>query len=127
VTVMKSQVQTGKEGDLDRPMVGQAPYVLNSGVTYAARTSAWSATLLHNVVGPRIVNARPSGSQVLDVEELPRHGLDLSLRFPLRGNASGKLDLKNLLDSPYEVVQGPIVRERHRAGRSASMGVSWRW
>jgi len=127
LTVMQSRVQTGRDGDADRPMVGQAPYVLNSGVTFSPLSSSWSATLLHNVVGPRIVNARPSGSQVLDVKELPRHGLDLSLRFPLRAGASGKLDLKNLLDSPFEVVQGPIVRERHRAGRSASVGVSWRW
>lgn len=127
VTVMRSRVHTGQEGDTERAMVGQAPFVLNTGVTYAAPTQDWSATLLYNVVGERIVNARASGTQVDDVVERPRNMVDLSVRFPLLGGASGKLDLKNLLDTPYEVLQGPIVREAYRSGRSASLGVSWRW
>jgi hypothetical protein len=127
VTVMRSRVSTGQEGDVERPMVGQAPYVLNTGLTYTAPSQEWSATVLHNVVGRRIMNARASGTLVEDVVERPRHMVDLSLRFPLVGGASGKLDLKNLLDSRYEVVQGPIVREAYRSGRSLSAGVSWRW
>jgi len=124
-TVMQSRVQVEGE-DEDRAMVGQAPYVLNSGVTWSSRTAGWSSTLLYNVVGERIVNARPSGRDVPDVFEQPRPLLDLSLRFPLMGGASGKLDLKNLLDAPYELRQGEIVREQYRSGRSASFGLSLR-
>jgi hypothetical protein len=71
VTVMRSRVHTGQEGDVERAMVGQAPFVLNTGVTYSAPTQDWSATLLYNVVGERIVNARASGTQVDDVVERP--------------------------------------------------------
>ena len=127
VTVMRSRVRTGREGDADRAMVGQAPYVANAGLTYAAEENGLSATVLYNVVGKRIVNARASGSQVRNVVERPRNMLDLSIRFPLPGNAAGKLDFKNVLDAPHEVVQGPIVREFHRSGRSLSAGVSWSW
>ncbi len=127
VTVMRSRVRTGREGDADRAMVGQAPYVANAGVTYAESDDGLSASLLFNVVGKRIMNARASGSQVRNVVERPRNLLDLSIRFPLPGNASGKLDLKNVLDAPHEVVQGPIVREFHHSGRSLSAGVSWSW
>lgn len=127
VTLMRSRVRTGQEGDAERAMVGQAPYVLNSGLTWSAPSRATSATALYNVVGERIVNARASGSQVDDVLERPRHQLDLSLRFPLLAGASGKVDLSNLLDSPYEVVQGSTVREFHRTGRSLSAGISWQW
>jgi outer membrane receptor protein involved in Fe transport len=124
---MRSRVDTGEEGDQERAMVGQAPYVVNTGLTWSPLDRAWSGTLLYNVVGERIVNARASGATVSDVVEQPRHLLDLSLRLPLRGNASGKLDLKNLLDAPVEVRQGSIVRNTYRTGRSLSLGVSWRW
>jgi outer membrane receptor for ferrienterochelin and colicin len=126
VTVMKSEVQTGVEGDPARAMTGQAPYVFNAGLTWQAAGGSSSATILYNVVGERIINARPSGQTVQDMLEQPRPGLDLSLRFPLLGGVAGKLDLKNMLDSPYEVRQGDITRAWYRTGRSASLGLSWK-
>jgi hypothetical protein len=127
VTVMESLVRTGNPGDTERAMVGQAPWVINAGGTWTSGGRGVSSTLLYNVVGERIVNARASGALVDDVVERPRHVLDLSVRFPVRGSISGKVDLKNLLDAPYEVVQGSTVRESHRVGRSLSAGLSWRW
>ncbi|TVP54719.1 MAG: TonB-dependent receptor [Gemmatimonadales bacterium] len=127
VTVMRSRVNTGNEGDVERAMVGQAPYVLNGGLTWAPVASGLTATLLYNVVGERIVNARASGTQVDDVVERPRNVVDLSVRFPLLAGASGKVDLSNLLDAPYEVAQGSVVREFHRTGRGVSVGVSWQF
>jgi len=124
-TWMHSRVHTGIAGDPQRPMVGQAPYVLNTGLTFAPAGGATSATVLYNRVGERIVNARPSGVLVDDVVQQPRPTLDFALRFPVLGGASGKLDLKNLLDSPYELRQGQITREYHRSGRSVTLGLSW--
>lgn len=126
-TVMRSRVQADRDGEADRAMVGQAPFVVNAGLGYARTPHGLSGTLLYNVVGKRIVNARASGTQVDDVIERPAHVMDLSIRFPVAGSASGKIDIKNLLDAPYEVVQGPIVREYHRSGRSVSFGLSWQW
>lgn len=125
VTLMKSEVETGDAEDEKRPMTGQAPWVVNAGLTWTGG-GATSATLLWNVVGERITNARPSGRTVPDMREMPRPALDFSLRFPLLRSFAGKLDVKNLLDSPYEVRQGDLVRARHRSGRSASLGLSWR-
>lgn len=127
-TLMESKVNTGNPLDRDaRRMVGQAPYVLNGGVTYANRTGRVSATALYNVVGPRILNARASGTDVDDVFEQPRNVVDLSLRFPMVSGAAGKIDLKNLLDTPYEVVQGTVTRNYHTTGRSISFGLSWQF
>lgn len=125
-TLMKSEVRTGIEGDPARRMTGQAPYVLNAGLTYRSADGASSATLLYNVVGERILNARPSGQQVSDMIERPRPMLDLALRFPLFAGIAGKLDLKNLLDSPYEARQGELQRAYYRTGRILSLGASWR-
>jgi outer membrane receptor protein involved in Fe transport len=51
--------------------------------------------------------------------------LDLALRTGLFPGVSLKLDAKNLLDAPYEVTQGAVVRETYRSGRSYSVGLSW--
>jgi hypothetical protein len=126
VTLIRSEVKTGRDDDGARAMVGQAPYVVNGGLTYAPRGSELTATVLYNVVGPRIVNARASGSQVADVVEAPRPGLDLSVRMPFLAGTAAKLDLRNLLDAPYEIQQGSVVRAYHRTGRSLSLGLSWR-
>jgi outer membrane receptor protein involved in Fe transport len=94
--------------------------VLNTGVTYAG--GGTSATLLFNVAGRRIVSA--AEAPLPDVYELPRHVLDLSLRFPVGRGVEAKLDARNLLDEPYEVRQGDLVREYHRIGRTLSVGAT---
>ena len=126
VTIMKSMIDIGNAGagsvQAERPMVGQAPYVANAGLTYAG-SERFSATALYNVIGRRIYAA--ALLPLPNVYEEPRHVLDFSLRFPLKRGMSGKLDLKNLLDAPYEVSQGTVQREYYRAGRSITLGMSW--
>jgi TonB-dependent receptor len=127
LTVMESEIEIGAstEGASNtadsRPMVGQSPYVVNAGLTYA--TESTSATILYNVSGKRISSA--AELPLPDVYERSRHVVDLSLRFPLPLGLSGKAELKNILDAPYEFVQGDVVRDYYRSGRSVSVGASW--
>lgn len=128
VTLMKSSIDiassASSQTNTQRRMVGQAPYVANAGLTWEPEWRSSSATLLYNVVGERIVSA---GEVPLpDVIERPRHVLDFSLRTTILGAVSFKLDAKNLLDAPYELVQGDVIRESYRGGRSYSLGLSWR-
>ena len=127
LTAIRSEVtlgaSRGASTNAHRPMVGQAPYVLNSGLTWASRGGDASATLLYNRVGRRIVNA---GSNPLpDVVELPRDMVDLSLRLPVRAGVAARLDAKNLLDARYVVTQGAVTRDAWRTGRSISFGLAW--
>ena len=129
-TVMESQIEIGdaesgasKIGD-KRAMVGQSPYVVNLGTTYASESGQLSATVLYNVTGRRIVNA--SERPLPDVFEQSRHVVDLALRFPFLDRVSGKVDIKNVFDSPYEITQGVAMREFYRSGRIVSAGLSWR-
>jgi outer membrane receptor protein involved in Fe transport len=130
VTLMDSEIRLGKgvaslTSDR-RPMVGQSRYVVNAGLSWEREGSEGgrsSATLLYNVAGKRIASA--AEAPLPDVYEMSRHVLDLSLRFPLTGGLSGKADLKNLLDAPFELLQGSVVRESYRSGRAFSFGVSW--
>ncbi len=109
--------------NLTRRMVGQAPYVINAGFSYAS-SGATSATLLFNRVGERIQAA--GDTPLPDVIELPRSVLDLSMRFSIMQNVNLRLDAKNLLDSPYQVMQGTAVREMYRNGRTFQLGFQLR-
>ncbi|HYD54970.1 MAG TPA: TonB-dependent receptor [Gemmatimonadaceae bacterium] len=123
-TIMRSTIEidaSTRAAEESRAMVGQAPYVVNAGVTWAATRT--SATLLFNRVGRRIVSA--SERPLPSVYEEARDVLDLSVRFPLLRGVSGRLDAKNLLDAAYVQTQGPVVREHYRAGRIVSLGFSY--
>jgi outer membrane receptor protein involved in Fe transport len=127
VTLMHSEIEIGsglssKLNDT-RPMVGQAPYVVNTGLTYASPGGQFSATALYNVVGARLTSA--AEAPLPDILEQPRHVVDLAFRFPVVGTLSGKADFKNLLDAPSEIIQGTVTREYYRSGRTLSVGLSW--
>ena len=103
-------------------MVGQAEYVVNGGLTYAG-ASGLNATALYNVVGARVLEA--GARPFPDSYEQARHVVDLSVLVPIFANTSIRLDGKNLLDSPYRVLQGDVTRLRYKAGRVFSFGASW--
>ncbi|MDO4497591.1 MAG: TonB-dependent receptor, partial [Bacteroidales bacterium] len=101
---IKSEV-TFAEGsrEKDRPMQGQSPYLVNVGLFYnsdqgkpsANWQKGWSASLLYNTIGKRIIGVgRSVGSGETDVRvpdsyEMPRHQLDMNI-----GKSFGKLDLR---------------------------------
>jgi outer membrane receptor protein involved in Fe transport len=103
-------------------MVGQSPYVVNTGMTYA-RGGA-SATLLYNRTGERIVSAAVAPIP-FDNYEQPRNVVDLSLRYPISRAVAVRLDARNLLDAPFRVLQGPVTREYYRLGRVVGFGFSF--
>jgi outer membrane receptor protein involved in Fe transport len=129
VTVMQSQIELDKDTqasatNLKRRMVGQAPYVINAGLSYLSNSGKTSATALFNRAGDRIDAA--GDAPLPDVVESARNVFDVSFRFPLAGALSGRFDAKNLLDAPYRTVQGTVGRDFYRAGRTAQLGLMWR-
>jgi len=129
LTVMQSTIHLFKDSqasatNLSRRMVGQAPYVVNAGITYASGAGAASATLLFNRVGDRIEAA--GDSPLPDVVQRARSVVDLSMRFGLFQNLSARFDAKNLLDSPYDTVQGTATREYYKTGRTFLAGFQFR-
>lgn len=105
-------------------MVGQAPYVLNGGLTWTTRSGGTSASLLFNRVGERIDVA--GESPLPDVVIQPRNVVDLSLRWGLTRQLLLRADGRNLMDAPYETLQGTVTREYYRAGRTFQMGFQYR-
>ena len=128
-TVMRSQIHLfdstqAAATNLSRSMVGQAPYVLNAGLTYAEPEGGTTATLLFNRVGARI-NAAGS-SPLPDVIEQPRNVLDVAMRRAITPAVLLRFDLKNLFDAPYLNRQGTVTRDFYRAGRTVNFGIQWR-
>ncbi|HWP38628.1 MAG TPA: TonB-dependent receptor [Gemmatimonadales bacterium] len=128
-TLMRSDIRPGNAHisaltSASRPMVGQAGYVVNAGVSYLNRAGDLSATVLYNVVGRRIQEA--GALPLPDSYEEPRHMLDVAFRAPLWSTVAAKLDARNLLDSPFQVTQGDVIRHRYRTGRTFSVGFTWK-
>ncbi len=128
VTLMQSEITVGGDAssntNANRPMMGQAPWVVNAGATYTGSSNGASATLLYSAVGERIYSA--GTIPFPDVYEQPRHLIDVSLRVPLGDRWTWRVDARNLLDAPYKLTQGPITRESYRMGRDIAVGVQWR-
>lgn len=128
VTLMRSDIEVGGDAsantNANRPMMGQAPWVVNAGATYTGESNGTSATLLYSAVGPRIHSA--GTIPFPDVYEQPRHLVDLSLRMPLGDRWTWRLDARNLLDAPFQLTQGSLTRESFRMGRDIAIGMQWR-
>lgn len=105
LTLAHSQIELdpeqGKAGIIvtneDRAMVNQAPYVVNVALDYDNAESAFSARLLGNVVGPRIIQVGTSG--VDDEYEQPRFALDLTVSKGLGKHFQLRFNATNLLNS----------------------------
>ena len=126
-TLMKSDITPGNTGisaltRTNRPMVGQSQYVVNGGLTFAT-DGGFSATALYNVVGRRILEAGTGG--LPDAYEEARHLIDAAVHVPLGRHLGVKLEAKNLLDSPYRLTQGDVLRQRWKLGRSFGFAFSW--
>jgi len=95
---------------------------VNGGLTYASQ-GGFTATALYNVVGRRIIEA---GSLPFpDAYEQARHIVDFSMQVPVFQRTSLKFDARNLLDAPYRVLQGDVLRARYKTGRVLSLGATW--
>ncbi|HEX5575457.1 MAG TPA: hypothetical protein VFX42_06245, partial [Gemmatimonadales bacterium] len=90
---------------------------------YANSSGGWYGTLLYNVAGKRILEAGSGG--LPDAYEQPRHMLDFSLQLPVVATISLKLDARNLLDAPYRMTQGDVLRSRYKSGRQFDFAFTW--
>jgi outer membrane receptor protein involved in Fe transport len=129
VTLMRSQIRIGEQQGIsqtnpNRPMVGQAPYVINGGITWTSESDRTSATLLYNRVGRRIFAAGPA--PLPDLYDEARNVVDASLRVGLTRLVSLRIDARNLADARYAITQGGVPWQAYNAGRVYQFGLTWR-
>ncbi|MBH8558698.1 TonB-dependent receptor [Hymenobacter negativus] len=100
-SVVKSRVTLvsgdDKSVDNNRPLQGQSPYVVNTGIFYQDDERRWQVSAQYNVIGPRILFAS-SNSQNFSVFEMPRHVIDLAVTKGIGRHLDLRLGIQDLLN-----------------------------
>lgn len=125
--------------EYDRPMQGQSPYLVNSGLFYNNQRQHLSVNLLYNRIGKRIVGVgRTEGGgdasrniRVPDSYEMPRDAFDLtaSKRW---GRWEAKLAIRDLLNQSTVFKQFQAVGDKeiqqvtrkYKPGRNINLSVT---
>jgi outer membrane receptor protein involved in Fe transport len=111
-----------------RPLYGQAPYILNSYLSYDNAARKLSTTLSYNVSGPKLfIVGGLSGTP--DIYEQSRPMLDFNVKKGLGERWSVKLSAGNLLDSAYMLSQefkdNEYTYQSYKTGRTFSFGFNY--
>jgi len=90
--------------DLERPMAGQSPYVVNAGLYYNNdEKSGLSMSLLYHVMGKRIhivgLPRNNSWENIPDIYEMARHQLDFTLNQKVGKHLELKAGIKDILNN----------------------------
>jgi outer membrane receptor protein involved in Fe transport len=114
LTLARSQIDLEQGGDnlatsRQRPMVNQAPYVINVALDYDNDSLGFGARALYNVNGARIVMVGTRG--LPDAYEQPKHALDLTVSKDFGKHFQVKLNALNLLASETIVTLGKENRD----------------
>jgi len=109
-SLIKSRVHF-ESGSLfrNRPLEGQSPYIINTGIYYQNSNKGFMMSLLYNVIGKRIVAVgRPSPNQwedIPDIYEMPRNVLDFTFSGMIGKNIEIKGGIKDILNQPVRTTQ----------------------
>ena len=123
-TIQLDPAQSGFNTNLERPLEGQSPYVVNLQLGYLHPEGRREATLLYNVSGERIVQVGVDGQP--DTYEQPFGQLDFNFKQKLGEEWSFKVRLRNLLDPAVEFRQGEGANIReYRKGREIGLSLEW--
>lgn len=81
-----------------RPLSGQSPYVINTGLSYNALEGKLNFNVLYNRIGQRIAYVGGKG-KFADVYEAPRNLLDFQVAYNLSKRSEFRLNVKDILNS----------------------------
>ena len=104
--LIKSKVQFEKGSkEENRPMQGQSPYLINTGIFYKSEPLKMDIALLYNRIGKRIIGVGrsegttgdDSNARVPHSYEMPRNTIDLSLAKKFGTHLELKLNIRDLL------------------------------
>ena len=104
--------------ELDRPMQGQSPYIINVGLQYDLEDKGINTTLLFNQIGRRIVYV--GGSDAPAIWERPRPLLDFQVAKKLMDSrAEVKLNVSDILNRNTFLYYDVDGNEEFKQGKDA--------
>lgn len=83
---------------VSRVMFGQAPYIINSSISYANDKNGWTGTLSYNIQGKRLIVAS-NVKEIPDVFEFPRNLIDIKVSKRITKHFSTYLSVRDLLNT----------------------------
>ncbi len=142
--IQSRATKTGDSADYsafrNRPLQGQAPYVLNTGLFYENAGWGLKASATYNVSGTTIyavstvstkdahgngtgIGGYPSSQSFIrpNLIELPRHLVDLSVTQRLFRSLNVKLNLQNLLDESVRIAEDQDYNNKYTAEKSTGI------
>lgn len=122
----------------DRPLQGQAPYVVNLGVFYQDDEAHWQVSAQYNVVGPRIAFVGDK-NQNYSVFELPRNVIDLGVTKGFGSHFEVRAGIQNLLNQETKLyydfdrngkingIEDGAAFSRYKRGTYTTLGATFRF
>lgn len=102
---------------VNRPMQGQSPYIINAGLTYDWKKIRMNITAMYNRIGRRLMNVgrvdktntgqEQVNNSLPDIYEMPRDILDISVSKKIGKYVELRLAAQNALNSPVVFKQYP--------------------
>lgn len=133
--VSKVKLREGSVGQSDnRPLQGQSPYIVNTGINYNDQERDFQLNVLYNVIGKRIFAVGFTGYP--DLYEMPRNVLDLTFskgvgsRFVIKGGVNDIFNQAAMIlqdgnqDGKFDRNNDEII-QHYKPGRLVSLGVSY--
>ena len=111
--------------NIERPMVGQSPYIVNASAFYAIPEWKIDLSMSYNTFGERIVTVGKNGQQY-DEYEQSFHDLSAKVDFSLSRLVDLSLEGGNLLNDVREYEQGPATTFRYEPGMTFKLGATIR-
>lgn len=105
----------GNSLEHNRPMQGQSPYIVNASLFYKSKGKPFSAGILYNRIGKRIVGIGrtdiSSGgtidNDIPDMYEMPRNVIDIVASYTFARRFELKLSARDILGEAVEFCQFP--------------------
>lgn len=133
-TVLRSQlslIQTAGSAVPDHvPVPGQAPFVFNLSLRFDEPVSGFSASIVYNVVGPRVtdVGVRIDEDTLYpNIRRMPFHQLDFIASWQATEHLKLKLKFKNMLFQRQDWRQGNFLESSTTPGASFSIGLDYEY
>lgn len=105
-SIIKSNVDLGAKTNgqaQNRPMMGQSPYAINTGIFYNQPENNLQFNIQYNVIGRRIFLVGSDGTP--DVYELPRNVIDFSISKGIGKNIEIKAGVQDILNQKFLLKQ----------------------
>jgi len=105
-SLIHSKVDLGAKAigqETDRPMMGQSPYILNTGLYYQNDEQKFQMNLLYNIVGKRIFIVGNFANPT--IYEMPRNQIDVTFTKGFGERFEIKAGVQDLLNQKYRLTQ----------------------